>query len=220
MGVFITFEGGDGSGKSTQIRLLQSYLEDRGRDCISTREPGGTSLGRLLRGALLESGPEAIGRPTELFLYLADRAQHVHEVIAPGVARGQIVLCDRYADSTLAYQGYGRGIDRQWLMELNEVATGHLKPDLTFLLDCPVELALSRTAHRKPGGRGAIVKDRLENERMEFHEKVRQGFLELARFEPERFCVLDASLSEGEVFAIIRQIGDATLRLTAQPMPR
>lgn len=211
---FITFEGGDGTGKSTQIDLLQSHLRGRGQRCISTREPGGTSLGQLLRRVLLEVGPQAISSPTELFLYLADRAQHVHEVIAPAIANGQIVLCDRHTDSTLAYQGFGRGMDRGLLIKLNEVANGGLKPDLTLLFDCPVELALSRIAGRKSGGHGGD-RDRFEAERLEFHERVRQGFLELARAEPERFHVVDASRPQSEVFETIRNIVDFEVGLSA-----
>jgi dTMP kinase len=205
---FITFEGGDGTGKSTQIRLLEAYLTEHGKNCVTTREPGGTWLGELLRPVLLQPGNRNISSPTELFLYLADRAQHVHEVISPAIARGQIVLCDRYTDSTLAYQGYGRGIDLQLLVRLNEIATGALKPDITFLLDCPVEIGLLRIARRQasvPEHRG---KDRFENEKVQFHEKVRQGFLDLARAEPERFCVIGASGPAQEAFAAVKNVVD------------
>ncbi|MPZ77448.1 MAG: dTMP kinase [Deltaproteobacteria bacterium] len=205
---FITFEGGDGTGKSTQIGLLETYLIAQGKNCTTTREPGGTSLGQLLRQALLEVGMRSISSSTELFLYLADRAQHVREVIVPAVAQGKIVLCDRYTDSTMAYQGYGRGIDLRLLVKLNEIASGGLKPDITFLLDCPVEIGLSRTVQRKLQTPGHSGQDRFEDEKLEFHEKVRQGFLELARAEPERVCLVDASRPEQEVFAAIKEVVD------------
>jgi dTMP kinase len=206
---FITFEGGDGSGKTTQLKALENYLTARGKSCITTREPGGTSLGKLIRQILLEVGEQTIASPTELFLYLADRAQHIQEIIRPAIERGIIVLCDRHTDSTLAYQGYGRGIDLQLLRELNRIASQGIRPDLTLLFDCPVEVGLSRTAQRQTkaapsGGR----EDRFEREKVEFHERVRAGFLELARSEPGRFCVIDASRSIEEVFERVRKLVD------------
>jgi dTMP kinase len=206
---FITFEGGDGSGKTTQLKALENYLTARGKSCITTREPGGTSLGKLIRQILLEVGEQTIASPTELFLYLADRAQHIQEIIRPAIERGIIVLCDRHTDSTLAYQGYGRGIDLQLLRELNRIASQGIRPDLTLLFDCPIEVGLSRTAQRQTkaapsGGR----EDRFEREKVEFHERVRAGFLELARSEPGRFCVIDASRSIEEVFEQVRKLVD------------
>lgn len=208
----ISFEGGDGSGKTTQLRLLEKYLVSRGEVCLCTREPGGTALGEMIRQVLLEGGREEIASPTELFLYLADRAQHVHEVIRPALARGRLVLCDRFTDSTLAYQGYGRGVDLDMLRRLNQVASHGIMPDLTFLLDCPVEVGLSRTAQRLVGqesGKGR--EDRFEREKAEFHERVRTGFLELARVEPERIYILDATRSVEDVHGEIRRIVDAKL---------
>jgi len=210
---FITFEGGDGSGKSTQIRLLEKHLTTRDKTCLTTREPGGTSLGRLLRQILLESGKRPISASTELFLYLADRAQHVHEVIAPAILKGTIVLSDRYIDSTVAYQGYGRGFDLQLLLSLNRIASEGMTPDITFLLDCPVHLGLSRTVHRRSNASASKSNDRFESENLDFHEKVRNGFLELARAEPERFYIIDASRSEQEVFAAVKEIVDRRLDL-------
>jgi dTMP kinase len=212
---FITFEGGDGTGKSTQIILLERHLTAQGKSCLTTREPGGTSLGQLLRKILLESGNRPISSPTELFLYLADRAQHVYEVIAPAIAQGKIVLSDRHIDSTVSYQGYGRGFDVQLLLSLNRIASQGLTPDITFLLDCPVELGLSRTVHRRSGPSKAQRTDRFENENLEFHEKVRQGFLDLARAEPARFYIIDASQSEQEVFAAVKEIVDQRLDLSS-----
>jgi dTMP kinase len=212
---FITFEGGDGTGKSTQIKLLERHLIAEGKSCLTTREPGGTPLGQLLRKILLESGNHPISSSTELFLYLADRAQHVHEVIAPAIMQGRIVLSDRHTDSTVAYQGYGRGFDVQLLLSLNRIASQGLTPDITFLLDCPVQLGLSRTIHRRSGPLKAEGADRFENENLEFHEKVRQGFLDLARAEPGRFHIIDASQSEQEVFAAVREIVDRRLDLSS-----
>src|SRR5262252_86672 len=192
---FITFEGGDGSGKTTQLKVIENYLRARGRSCLSTREPGGTSLGQLIRQVLLEVGTQSITSPTELFLYLADRAQHMHEVVIPALKQGKIVLCDRHTDSTLAYQGYGRGIDVNLLRRLNDMASGGIRPDLTILFDCPVEIALSRTAARQFPPGLTHREDRFEREELEFHKRVRAGFLELARAEPKRFHIVDASRS-------------------------
>jgi len=208
----ISFEGGDGSGKTTQIRLLEKYLAGHGQLCLCTREPGGTNLGEMIRQALLEAGKEEISPATELFLYLADRAQHVHEVIRPALASGRLVLCDRFTDSTLAYQGYGRGVGLDLLRRLNQVASFGITPDLTFLLDCPVEVGLSRTAQRVVDLKsGEKREDRFEREKTEFHEKVRTGFLKLARSEPKRIYVLNASRSIQDVHDEIKRIVDRAL---------
>ncbi len=210
---FISFEGGDGSGKTTQLRLLENYLVSRGQPCLSTREPGGTPLGKMIRRVLLEVGEEEISSPTELFLYLADRAHHVREVIQPALDSGKLVLCDRFTDSTLAYQGYGRGVDLEMLRHLNRLASGGSAPDLTLLLDCPVKIGLSRTAQRVVERPSAEKQeDRFERERIDFHEKVRQGFLELARLEPERIYVLDARRAVEDIHREIKSIVDAKLK--------
>lgn len=210
---FVTFEGGDGSGKTTQIKALANYLTSKGQACLVTREPGGTDLGVMLRRVLLEAGGAPIAPSSELFLYLADRAQHVSEVIRPAVAAGTIVLCDRFTDSTLAYQGYGRGLDLALLRRFNSVADDGTRPDLTLLLDCPVDVGLGRTAHRQKQSQGdAPREDRFERERLEFHDKVRSGFLELARQEPERFRVVDAAQSAEEVSLAIRKIIDKAMK--------
>jgi dTMP kinase len=209
---FITFEGGDGTGKSTQLKALELYLASRGISCVSTREPGGTGLGSVIRQAVLQVGNRSIHQLTEVFLYLADRAQHVHEIILPALHSSKLVLCDRYIDSTLAYQGYGRGMDLEVLRKLNRLATGDLKPDLTFLFDCPVEIGLRRVTTRlATQGRSRVRRDRFENERADFHERVRSGFLELARAEPERFRVLDASRSASEVTDEMKNLLDREL---------
>jgi dTMP kinase len=204
---FVSFEGGDGTGKSTQIRALEKFLIERGRSCLLTREPGGTALGKLIRQVVLEVSDHEIAPATEIFLYLADRAQHVSEVIRPALAAGNIVLCDRFTDSTLAYQGYGRGIDLKLLGQFNDVADGGVRPDLTFLLDCPVAVGLGRTSHRKSAA-GQAGQDRFERESVEFHEKIRAGFLAMARAEPSRFRVIDSSRPRQEVAREIQQIAE------------
>jgi len=222
----VTFEGGDGSGKTTQLKWLERYLVDRDGECVATREPGATALGQMIRQLLLEVRKEEPSPPTELFLYLADRAQHVREVIEPALEKKRLVLCDRFTDSTLAYQGYGRGFDLALLKKLNQIASRGIAPDLTFLLDCPVEVGRSRTRQRlqssKPpsllaGGPGSWEagklegQDRFEREKIEFHERVRLGFLELARAEPERIVVLDASRPMLKVHEEIKDIMDRKL---------
>jgi dTMP kinase len=212
MSRLISFEGGDGSGKSTQLKLLADYLSSRGRACVCTREPGGTNLGKLIRKVLLEVGDEKISSQAEVFLYLADRAQHVQQVIQPALAGGKIVLCDRFTDSTLAYQGYGRRADLRVLRQMNLIASGGIIPELTLLLNCPVELCLSRTAQRMEEQRAIQSReDRFEREQVEFHERVRQGFQELARAEPERIQILDASHSIREVHEQIKAIVERKL---------
>jgi dTMP kinase len=210
---FVTFEGIDGTGKTTQLKALERHLQACGRSCVITREPGGTSLGNLIRQVLLEVGKHPIASPTELFLYLADRAQHVQDVILPALNAGNVVLCDRYTDSTLAYQGYGRGIDLKLLRRLNEFAGGGVRPDLTFLLDCPVALGLSRTAQRQRTiATGESREDRFEREKLDFHERVRAGFLDIARTEAWRFRIINAARSAEEVAQEIRQIIDRELQ--------
>jgi len=204
---FVSFEGGDGTGKTTQIHALENYLIQQGRSCVVTREPGGTSLGKLIRQVLLEVSDHEIASSTELFLYLADRAQHVNEIIRPALAAGKIVLCDRFTDSTLAYQGYGRGIDLKLLGQFNDVADGAVRPDLTFLLDCPVAVGLARTS-RRPSVEGQPREDRFEREKIEFHEKIRAGFLAMARAEPARFRVIDTTRAAAEVTGEIQRIAD------------
>jgi dTMP kinase len=211
---FITFEGGDGSGKTTQIRRLEEYLKSNGRSCVVTCQPGGTSLGQMIRKMLLEVDAAPIVTQAELFLYLADRAQHVFEIIAPALEKGEIVLCDRYTDSTLAYQGYGRGLDLKILRDLNAIANSGVQPGLTLLFDCPVEIGLGRAAKRQAlTGVNAIQEDRFEREQADFHKKVRAGFLDLARGEAERFRVIDATQSAERIAAEVRTIIDRELGL-------
>jgi len=199
-GLFITLEGGDGAGKSTQAELLGAWLEERGHEVVRTREPGGTELGLALRELLLHGG--AVGARAEALLYAADRAQHVAEVVRPALERGAVVVQDRYIDSSLAYQGAGRPLDPVEVRGLSEWASEGLWPALTVLLDVSPELAAERRADA-----GAQA-DRLEGETGEFHRRVREGFLELARAEPDRFLVLDAARPVDELHAeVIARVG-------------
>lgn len=190
---FITFEGIEGSGKSTQLDRLAAGLRARGLDPLVTREPGGTALGRALRALLLDPDPEARMRTplTEALLMVADRHEHVRRVIAPALAAGRIVLCDRHVDSTLAYQGGGSGVDPALLRSLNAMAVEGTRPDRTLLFDLPVEMALRRMRER--AGRAATDADRFESETVAFHERVRRAYLDIAAGEPERVVVIDAA---------------------------
>ena len=200
-GVFITFEGIEGSGKSTQLARLAAILRARGLDPLVTREPGGTPLGRALREALLAPGDEAPARSplTEALLMVADRHEHVACVIAPALAARRVVLCDRHADSTLAYQGGGSGVALATLSALNDMATGSTRPGLTLLFDLPVEAALARMKDR--AGRAGATPDRFEAETLAFHQRVRQAYLDLAAAEPARIVVIAAERPVEAVFA-------------------
>jgi dTMP kinase len=205
---FITFEGIEGCGKTT---LLQRLAQRLGKDAVVTQEPGGTSIGRALRSVLLDPANRAMAPMTELLLYFADRAQDVSEVVRPALAVERTVLCDRYVESSLAYQGYGRGLPLSAIRTLAELATGGLRPDLVVLVDVPVEVGLARV-----GRRGAH--DRLESEERAFHERVRRGFHELMAGEPERWLRLDGTaeleaISESLWAALIdRGLLDRSLR--------
>ncbi len=189
-GLFVTFEGVDGCGKTTQMNLLAKYLKDNGHDVILTREPGAKGLGEKIREILLHYDGEVSSR-AESFLFLADRAQHIDKIVNPAVDQGKIVLCDRHTDSTLAYQGYGRGVVLEQLKMLNNLATGQRKPDITFVFDIDIETSMSRVGKEK---------DRMESAGIEFFEKVRKGYLEIAKQEPDRVKVLDSTRSIDEIF--------------------
>jgi dTMP kinase len=203
-GAFITFEGIDGSGKSTQLRMLASVLRLRGMDVVQTREPGGTPLGARLREALLDA-QEQVDPLAELLLYAADRAQHVRALLRPALAAGRVVLSDRYADATVAYQGAGRGFDPSLVTEVVALATGGLKPDLTLLFDLSVAKSSERSRQRTKASDGA-PNDRLELEAEHFHSRVRDAYLQIAAAEPERVRVVDASLSVEEIHAHVLEI--------------
>lgn len=198
--MFITFEGPEGSGKTTQIRLLAVWLTQQGHDVLTTREPGGTRIGDAVRGILLDPTHTEMRPETEILLFSAARAQIVGEIIRPHLMHGGVVLCDRFADSTLAYQGYGRQLDLNMLRQITAFATGSLVPHLTFCLDLPVAEGL----RRKQGGDQAEW-NRMEREQQAFHERVRQGFLALAAAEPERWQVVAADQPIAVVQETIRQ---------------
>jgi dTMP kinase len=189
-GIFITLEGVEGSGKTTQAALVADALRKEGRRVTLTHEPGGTRAGEAIRTIFLDPAV-SLDVAAELLLVLADRAQHVREKLKPALAAGEIVISDRYSDSTVAYQGYGRGFDLKLLDELNRLASDGIRPDLTIVLDCPVETGLERTRARVRGG--VRAPDRFEGEQVEFHRRVRAGFLEIARTDPARVIVLDST---------------------------
>ena len=195
-GLFITFEGGDGCGKTTQIKLLDEYLRSKGYKTLLTREPGSKGLGIKLREILLNYDGE-VSPVCESFLFLADRAQHVDCIIKPALEEGVIVLCDRHTDSTVAYQGYGRGLDLEQIHHLNKIATSGLKPDLTIVLDVDVETSQKRVGSEK---------DRMESAGIEFFERVRNGFLEISKQEPERVKVVDSTQTIEEIHKQILEL--------------
>ncbi|HQU94012.1 MAG TPA: dTMP kinase [Pyrinomonadaceae bacterium] len=206
-GKFITFEGIDGSGKSTQLRMLAEYLRQKGTDIVSTQEPGGTPLGKRLRAAFLET-EEVVAPISELLLFAADRAQHVELLIKPSLEQGRVVISDRYADATFAYQGAGRGFDETVVNEVIQLATGGLKPHLTLFFDIAVDTAFRRMNEHKGDER---VQNRMDRETTEFYDRVRKAYLGVADREPERFMVIDANGSIDEVHRQVLDIVDRFL---------
>ena len=204
-GTFITFEGIDGSGKSTQMRLLATALRAQGCEVLTTREPGGTPVGLKLRAALLDS-QEEVDPLTELLVFAADRAQHVRRVLRPALAAGQVVISDRYADATVAYQGAGRGFAPDLIAQIIELATEGLKPDLTLLFDLPVAECGSRTRRRSEGKHKSEKGDRLDSENADFHTRVRQAYMDLAAAEAQRFRVVHSHGSVEDTQLMVRQI--------------
>lgn len=209
--MFITFEGPEGSGKTTQIRLLAAYLRACGHDVVTAREPGGTPIGDQIRACLHDTANTAMSPTAEVLLYSASRAQLVAEVIRPALAAGRVVLCDRYADSTMAYQGYGRGLDRSMLATLTAIATGGLSPDLTLLLDMDVARGLTR---RRDEGEEM---NRLDLEAIEFHNRVRAGYLALTAAEPARWQRIDADAPVADVQLAIRQVVEERFNARLRP---
>ena len=210
--MFISFEGSEGSGKSSQVSRLSNYLRRAGCELLTLREPGGTPIGEQIRSVLF--GPENSGmdQRTEILLFQASRAQLVEQVIRPHLARGGVVICDRYADSTMAYQGYGYQRDLEALKALVQFATGGLKPDLTLLLDVDVEVGLARRAH----GGGS---NRLDVLGVDFYQRVRQGYLQMARAEPGRWVIIDANQSPGNVQQAVRRVVQERLKGVLHPSP-
>jgi dTMP kinase len=210
--LFITFEGIEGCGKTTQVERLVKRLNRHGVQFVRTFEPGGTVIGETIRRLLLDSSNKSLAPLTELILYAADRAQHVEEIIRPALDQGKWVICDRFFDATIAYQGSARGQDMELIKILNNRVTQGIQPDITFLLDCPVEMGLDRAMKRNKA-LSRDDQDRFEREDVDFHRAVRRGYLDLARGDNKRFNVIDASLGEDEVerkiYKVIRPFLDA-----------
>lgn len=201
-GVFITFEGGDGSGKSTQVALLADELRSQGYNVVATREPGGTAIAEKIRDVLLDPANHEMGDRTEALLFAAGRAEHVHHLIRPAISRGDIVISDRFMDSSVVYQGMGRGLGASDVMGLNMWATDNLRPDLTIILDVDAGFGLDRIGD----------KDRIEQASPELHNKVRQGFLQLAAADPQRYLVIDASQTVEAIAAEVLERVEELLR--------
>lgn len=210
MSLFITFEGIEGCGKTTQIGHLTSFFKKNRHPFLLTREPGGTKIGEKIREILLSSDSAGLEPMAELFLYVADRIQHYRQVILPSLRQGKVVLCDRFADATTVYQGFGRGLDLAWIEEIHSRALENAKPDLTFLLDLPVEVGLKRAWKRLK--KDQTGEDRFEKEALDFHRRIREGYLTLARKEPSRIMVLDGMKDEGTLHGEIVSHLPAALR--------
>lgn len=206
--MFITFEGIEGTGKTTQITKVKEYFEAQGKEVFLTLEPGGSRIGRELRKMLLHVDNKDIAPTTELFLYLADRAQHIAQVIRPEIEAGKVVLCDRFADSTVVYQGFGRGLDTKMLQQLNEVAVDSLWPDMTILLDIDPEIGLKRATLRNIEEGKAKEEGRFEAEHISFHNRIREGYLTWAALNHNRIKIANAEGTPDEVFASIKKLLD------------
>ncbi|HOK40663.1 MAG TPA: dTMP kinase [bacterium] len=198
-GIFITFEGPEGSGKTTQANLLIKYFKKKGREVIYTREPGGTKISEQIRNILLDKKNKEMDKYTELLLYIASRRQLVAEKIEKELKSGKVIICDRFTDASLAYQGYGRGIDLNFIIELNNIATNNRKPDITFLMDIEIEEGLNKTKNidKKHSKKGEM--DRIEAESLKFHQKVRNGYRKIMKKEPERICLIKVNKSIEEI---------------------
>ncbi|NWG03942.1 MAG: dTMP kinase [Syntrophaceae bacterium] len=212
MSLFITFEGVEGSGKTTQIQRLKKYLIQKGIPCKVTREPGGCPISEKIRKILLNPEHREMVPMSELFLYEAARSQHVKEVIEPFLKRGGTILCDRFSDATVVYQGYGRKIELKWIKRLNQASSCGIKPDVTFLLDCPSEVGLKRAIQRNQTLKQEN-EERFEKEKIQFHQRVRKGYLALAKKEPSRVKVIDTRVGEDKVFEKIREIVDHLIKI-------
>lgn len=204
-GFFLTVEGIEGCGKTTQLKRLAKLLRDRGHKCVTTKEPGGTPIGDRVRAILLDPQAEGMDALSELFLLAASRRQHVVELVQPALEQGAVVLCDRFADASVVYQGYGRGLDLQQVLDINRWATGGIVPDITLVFDLPEAVGLERARSRN-ATENLMAESRLEGEDLAFHRRVREGYLAVAKEDPARFVVIDGVPSEDEVFASVVRI--------------
>jgi len=211
--MFISLEGIEGCGKTTQLEYLSTFLDDTGRAYVVTREPGGTAIGKKIRSILLDPASRELVPKAELLLYMADRAQHIESLIRPRLAEGSIVVCDRYFDATVVYQGIARGLDAAIIRDMHRIILDDLKPDITLLLDLPPRIGLARAWQELNNGSRSDSESRFEEEAISFHEKVRAGYLELAGLEPERFEIIDANRPLDEVQADIRKVLSTVLDL-------
>lgn len=214
--MFVTLEGIEGAGKTTILPHLVASLEAHGATCTVTREPGGTEFGRQVRAILLDPDHHGLDPHAELLLYVADRVQHVKEVIRPALARGEVVLCDRYMDATTVYQGMARQLGPDLIAKLHGLVLGELKPDLTLLFDLPAKVGLARAWRDFDRGGRSRRESRFEQEQLAFHEAVREGYLQLARLEPQRFHLIDAS---ADPQAVARQAQAALRQALRLPTP-
>jgi dTMP kinase len=210
LSLFITFEGVEGSGKTTQIQRLKKYLDRKGIPCKVTREPGGCPISEKVRKILLNPDHREMVPTSELLLYEAARAQHIKEAIKPFLKKGGVILSDRFSDATLAYQGYGRRMDLKWIESLNRISSQGIRPNVTFLLDCPSQVGLKRAIRRNRTLRQER-EERFEKEKIQFHRRVRKGYLAIAKKEPYRVKVIDTREGEDKVFEKIRKIVDDLL---------
>ena len=215
--MFISFEGIEGSGKTTHVKHTVRFLQDKGHDCVITREPGGTRIGEKIRAILLDPMSKDMDPLAELLLYTADRAQHIKEYILPLLSDGKMVLCDRYYDATMAHQGFARGLDIGLIEKMHKLLFENLKPDITLLLDLPPEIGLARAWKQIETGTRTGEETRFEEETLSFHKKVRSGYLELAHLEPERFRIIDASKDEHGVREEIIKILAAEINRGIKP---
>ena len=204
--MFITLEGIEGCGKTTQMNHLSTFFENRGQPCVLTREPGGTAIGKEIRSILLNPSSKDMVPRAELLLYMADRAQHIASLVKPSLAENKVVLCDRYFDATVVYQGYARGLDTHFVYELHRLVLEDFRPDITLLLDLAPRIGLARAWKQLDKGTRSGSESRFEEETLSFHEKVRAGYLELARREPQRFRTIDASGDVLQVQEDIREV--------------
>lgn len=209
--MFITLEGIEGAGKTSQLKNIIAFLGAKGYECLTTREPGGTAIGAKIRGILLDPANNDLNATTELLLYVADRVQHIETVIKPQLATGGVVLCDRFFDATMVYQGYARGLDKAMILNLHRLACNDLQPDLTLLFDLDPEVGLARAWRQINNGGRTGTESRFEQEKLAFHRMVRDGYLAMARKDPERYRTIDAGKDQNEVKKAICNVLDSFL---------